>query len=152
VPAQTAANTWDVLRQQYGDVVLPMIKQKFQDAGVNVVPMGGYGAGPDSSMDASKLISAQFTGAGVSFSINKGASMNTQDGGSVDDTDLRRKVNDLNQTVAPVLNRLMRVQAHLEGNMDYKKQWDNNYAPMFMPKQDPNTQGEVNANSGDSPK
>ena len=80
--------------------------------------------------EATSVIKPTFTGAGVTFIAQPGSS-----------NAIRIKAKDLNQKVAPVLNRLIRMSAHLAGGTNYKSVYDQNYSAIFgeeQPKGDGN--------------
>jgi hypothetical protein len=87
----------------------------------------------------------QWNGSGVVFQPKEG----------LKDQDLsyaKSNAQDLNKSVAPLLNRLIRVHANLEGSMDYKKAYEDYYAPKLFPapeapKENPK-QPSVSSSSG----
>lgn len=133
IPADAAHNAKQVLQQQYEQQVLPLIRERYEDVkisgtGVNAGPRGG---GPQFE-GATSVIKPLFTGAGVSFVVNPEFSKNTS---------AKLEAQSLNREVAPVLNRLIRMSAHLGGTQDYKSVYEQNYAEIFgeeLPQNDAN--------------
>lgn len=135
IPADAAHNAKQVLQQQYEQQVLPLLRQKYEDVkvggtGVNPGPRGG-GAQFES---AANIIKPLFTGSGVSFVVNPEFTKNTR---------ARLEAQTLNKEVAPILNRLIRMSAHLGGTQDYKAVYEQNYAEIFGEEL---PQGDANAN------
>jgi hypothetical protein len=123
IPADAAHNAKQVLQQQYEQQVLPLLRERYEDVkvggtGVNPGPRGG-GAQFES---AATVIKPLFTGAGVSFVVNPEFAKNTR---------AKLEAQSLNREVAPVLNRLIRMSAHLGGTQDYKAVYEQNYAEIF---------------------
>lgn len=133
IPADAAHNAKQVLQQQYEQQVLPLLRDRYENVkisgtGVNAGPRGG---GPQFE-GATSVIKPLFTGAGVSFVVNPEFSKNTS---------AKLEAQSLNREVAPVLNRLIRMSAHLGGTQDYKSVYEQNYAEIFgeeLPKDDAN--------------
>jgi hypothetical protein len=133
IPADAAHNAKQVLQQQYEQQVLPLLRNRYEDVkvggtGVNPGPRGG-GAQFES---AATVIKPLFTGAGVSFVVNPEFAKNTR---------AKLEAQSLNREVAPVLNRLIRMSAHLGGTQDYKAVYEQNYAEIFgeeLPQGDAN--------------
>lgn len=124
LPADTATSAKQVLQANYENQVMPLLKQAWEqsktgpvaqvNAGRNQIPTGG-------TLNTSDAIKPTFTGSGVSFQVAPG----------ITDQRTRAKAADLNKQVAPVLNRLIRMSAHLEGTQDYKRIYNDNYAAIF---------------------
>lgn len=135
IPADAAHNAKQVLQQQYEQQVLPLLRDRYEEVkvggtGVNPGPRGG-GAQFES---AASIIKPLFTGAGVSFVVNPEFSKNTR---------AKLEAQSLNREVAPILNKLIRMSAHLGGTQDYKAVYEQNYAEIFGEEL---PQGDANAN------
>lgn len=135
IPADAAHNAKQVLQQQYEQQVLPLLRDRYEEVkvagtGVNPGPRGG-GAQFES---AANVIKPLFTGAGVSFVVNPEFSKNTR---------AKLEAQSLNREVAPILNKLIRMSAHLGGSQDYKAVYEQNYAEIFGEEL---PQGDANAN------
>lgn len=130
-----AKNARLVLQQDYENVVVPLLKKEYQSSVTGSEPIsGGQFAGTEmrngelQRADGAKTdtiqqtITPTFVGSGVTFRPN--------DPG---DKDAMAKAKDLNQNVAPVINKLVRMSAHLEGHTNYKKTYTDEYANIFAP-------------------
>ena len=110
----------------YANEVLPLIKEEWDKAktgGKAKITYQGRTEVPgiEGQQPVGELITPKFMGGGVAFIVNPG----------VKDSFTRAKAKELNEKVAPVLNRLVRVSAHLSGTTDYKGVYDNLYSSMF---------------------
>jgi hypothetical protein len=68
-----------------------------------------------------------FTGSGITFMPRDGSDAKT-----------KMKAQELNKKVAPVVNRFIRMGAHLQGNQNYKQVYESQYAAIFgseLPKE-----------------
>lgn len=112
---------------QYANEVLPLIREEWQRAktgGSASIQYVGRTEVPRivGQQPVGELIVPQFMGGGISFNVKPG----------VTDSFTRSKAKELNEKVAPVLNRLVRVSAHLQGNRDYKAVYENLYSNLFV--------------------
>lgn len=124
IPADQATSAKQVLQSNYENQVLPLLKKAWEDSktgpvaqvniGRNQIPTGG-------TLGTTEVIKPTFTGSGISFQVATG----------VNDSRTRNKAKDLNTQVAPILNRLIRMSAHLEGTQDYKRVYNDNYSAIF---------------------
>lgn len=109
----------------YTAKVKPLIDQEFKDS---TIPIGvtdinanhpiaearfGPIPGPDNRPTTSE-INIQFNGNGIVF----------KPVANVDSQAVQDKAKELNTTVAPVINTIIRAGAHLGGNFDYKKEYE----------------------------
>lgn len=130
-----AKNARLVLQQDYENVVLPLLKKTYTESVTGSEPIsGGQFAGTEMRngelrrADGAKTdtiqqtITPTFVGSGVTFRPN--------DPG---DKDAMAKAKDLNSNVAPIINKLVRMSAHLEGHTNYKKTYTDEYANIFAP-------------------
>jgi hypothetical protein len=127
-----------VTQQQYDNVVLPLINERWLEAQTQIMQGqsnmttsdmfntgAGLSAGGISSVeniDISKAIEPVWNGAGIEFKVTDEFKGNAQ---------VRAVAKDLNagpNAIAPALNKLVRLSAHLSGNTDYKKAYDEAYA------------------------
>jgi hypothetical protein len=131
-----ATNASTILQSQYVDQVLPLLKTEWETTYVpkrssNVYQAASAGdAGstrPTSVDDTSSVIKPVFTGGGVVFRA---------EGPNANSTITRNKVKDLNAKVGTVLNKLIRMDAHLSGNTDYKAAYER-YAPSIFGEETP---------------
>lgn len=114
----------EAIQVQYDEVVRPLIAEEWRNASQLTYavpdPTRPDTAGQTESVTSS--IRPFFTGSGVRFVPNEGAEMNPR---------LRSKLRELNGTVSPVVNRLVRLGAHWEGHRDYQRIYESNYAGLF---------------------
>tara|TARA_B100000929_G_C15511743_1_gene421134 strand:+ start:17171 stop:18946 length:1776 start_codon:yes stop_codon:yes gene_type:complete len=124
INAENAAAAREVVQVQFDEVVRPLIAEEWRNASQLTYavpdPARPETAGQTESVTSS--IRPFFTGNGVRFVPADSVQMNPR---------LRAKINDLNRTVAPVVNRLVRMGAHLEGTRDYQRIYESNYAGLF---------------------
>lgn len=121
---ENAAQASAVLREHYDEVARPLIQQEWRDASTLTYevfdPARPETAG--SRQDVVELIRPSFDGGGVRFVPVDDAQV---------DNRVRRKMEDLNRRVAPVVNQLVRMGAHLEGHRNYAEIYQRNYEPLF---------------------
>lgn len=124
VPADTAVQAKQVLQQQYEQAVVPLLKKEYDTATVNTPSSTGPRSttGGLNSVAATSAIKPQFTGSGIVFMVDPTASNRS---------DAVLKAKGLNDRVAPILNNLIRMSAHLGGNQNYEKAYKDNYASIF---------------------
>lgn len=128
LPADSATSAKQVLQANYENQVLPLLKDAWEKSKTGPVGMSTYGRTEvvtGGTLNTSDVIKPTFTGGGVSFQVAPG----------VTDSRTRAKAADLNKQVAPVLNRLIRMSAHLEGTQDYKRIYNDNYSSIFGEEQ-----------------
>ncbi|MNS74916.1 hypothetical protein D3C72_1084050 [compost metagenome] len=123
-----AANANTILQSQYVDKVSPLIQQQYQQALIPQRSSNVYQAatgpvndtGATSAVSATAAIKPFFSGGGVVFRADPSAS-----------TSVKNKVNELNKTVSPIVNKLIRMDAHLGGDTNYKASYDRNFQTIF---------------------
>jgi hypothetical protein len=123
-----AANANTILQSQYVDKVSPLIQQQYQQALIPQRSSNVYQAatgpvddtGVTSAVSATAAVKPFFSGGGVVFRADPSAS-----------TSVKNKVNELNKTVAPIVNKLIRMDAHLNGDTNYKSSYDRNFQTIF---------------------
>jgi cell fate (sporulation/competence/biofilm development) regulator YlbF (YheA/YmcA/DUF963 family) len=138
-----AQNASTVLQTQYVDQLLPLLKKEYESATLGArIPERGSTANPTGKsvggVPASNKIQPFFSGGGVVFRAVDGAN----------DVATRNKVKDLNNKVGSVLNKLLRMDAHLSGNTDYKAAYER-YAPSIFGEEQPVKNTEAPAQSVD---
>ena len=123
-----------VVQQQYENVVLPLISERWLEAQAQIVKgqpnlskseMFSTGIGMSANniesmeeIDINKAIIPQWNGAGIEFVVAPEFR---------DNAVIRATAKDLNvgpNAAAPAINKLVRLNAHLSGNTDYKKAYD----------------------------
>ncbi len=125
IPADVAANASQVLQEQYEQVVLPLLREEYETGAV-ASGLGFSTTGlPNptrTTQNVSSAIKPVFRGGGVSFQV-EGEQGPTSTAGT--------KARALNKRVSPILNRLIRMAAHLEGHQDYRKVYEDRYVSIF---------------------
>lgn len=130
INASAAQNAATILQSQYIDQVVPLLKQQYEQAMVGGMTgaTAARSLSPSSNAKegdpAAKIIKPDFSGGGVVFRSDRR------------DSATRNKVNDLNKRVAPVINKLIRMDAHLNGTTDYKAGYTKYYDLIFGAKQE----------------
>jgi hypothetical protein len=130
--AEAAQNAQTILQSQYFDKVVPVLKQEFEKANVDTSGIArglggieGSAMMPATPVNATQQIKPIFSGGGVVFRADPNAS-----------TEIKNKAKDLNNGAAKVVNKLLRMDAHLSGNTDYKASFDRNFEFIFGVQQD----------------
>lgn len=128
---EAAFKAAQALQFQYDTVLIPLVQEAYQrskTSGEATITYQGRTEVPGikNQKPTSQVIKPQFIGSGVTFVADPG----------VTDSFTRRKVKELNETVAPILNKMIRTQAHLSGNMDYKSVFQSQYEEKVFGKQD----------------
>lgn len=138
VPADVAAEAKIVFDEAYRDPAVQAVIEDFSGGRIRSGnPNSYWGVGTSSEVGVSQAILPVFSGAGVTFIMD--ASVSKADRNAV-----RARIKDLNKKAAPVLNRLIRLDAHLSGTTDYAKVYNDNYEMLFAPQdsQAANEQGD----------
>lgn len=120
---QEADSASAMLKQQYVDQVMPLVEEEWNNSKTNVNPLPSSGVlGTSSNNQATdSVIEPVFSGGGVVFRPTKGNS----------NPRVAAKAKELNRRVGPVVNRIIRMGAHLEGNTNYKAQYEANFSQLF---------------------
>ena len=114
------------LEFEYNNVVLPLIKQEYERTKAGGTAQITYVGrtevpGIKGQKPTATLITPKFIGSGVVFNVNQG----------VTDSFTRSRAKELNEKVAPILNRIIRTSAHLSNTMDYKSVYEARFADLF---------------------
>lgn len=119
--SNAAQGAKQVFQQQYEQEVVPLVQEAWRDAQVDTGALRSSGVlgTTGTQQAAADLIQPVFAGTGMSF---RSASDNTR---------VQAKVRDLNRQVSPVINRLVRVGAHLERHENYEQIFRQLYEPLF---------------------
>jgi len=132
IHAEAAKNAQTILQSQYMDKVVPVLKQEFEKAQVDTSGIArglggleGAAMSPATPVNATAQIRPVFSGGGVTFRVDPSAS-----------TEMKNKAKDLNNGAAKVVNKLLRMDAHLNGDTDYKASFDRNFELIFGVQQD----------------
>lgn len=135
---EAAAGAKRIIQTQVEQVVKPLLREEWENAS-SVLSSGiqsprskaGRGKQPK-AVKRTDLVTPVFNGTGVTF-------VPMTDG--VDPTLAKGAADRLNKRVAPVINRMVRANAHLEGNTNYAKQWQA-YEELFLDGGDEEDAGE----------
>jgi len=121
VPAAVLADADSVMKDLYTNRVLPAIKKEYEQVNISGVTSSGTDA------KSTDLFEPVFQGGGVVFKPKQGVRL-----GNAATSDLRA----LNAKAGAMLNRLVRMGAHLEGHTNYKKTFDEKFIAIFGVEQD----------------
>ena len=137
IHAEAAENAKNILQSQYMDKVLPVLRQEYEKATTGAVSQLSMARSLTPTQEVpgvpvTKDIKPVFSGGGVTFRADPSAS-----------TAVKNKAKDLNNNVAKVINKLLRMDAHLNGDTDYKGSYDRNFETIFGVKQDGTTINKV---------
>jgi len=126
-----AQKAQQVLDQQYRDVIVPLLAEEWKNSQVTTSVIGESGAlgTTGTKADTQAVIQPVWSGTGMSFVANDQSSPG-----------VNAKVSSLNKKVAPIVNRLIRMGAHLQGTKNYKQVYEANYAGIFGQGQQNETQ------------
>ena len=130
IPKDEAMAAAQVFEEEYSQKVIPMIREEYEKAKVTVGKRmrPSKGAAPD-------FITPVFKGNGVVF-IESGALtgpfQSRTEEARMDSTDVAVVIKDLNTNVAPILNRIIRMDATLSQTSNYQKVWSDRYEGMFV--------------------
>lgn len=137
IHAEAAENAKNILQSQYMDKVLPVLRQEYEKATTGAVSQLSMARSLTPTQEVpgvpvTKDIKPVFSGGGVTFRADPSAS-----------SAVKNKAKDLNNNVAKVINKLLRMDAHLNGDTDYKGSYDRNFETIFGVKQDGTTIDKV---------
>lgn len=132
-----SANANTILQSQYIDKVVPVIRSEYERAQVDKVSLATSlmsGRNPQTRVDvasqsAASAIKPMFSGGGVVFRADPNAS-----------TVVKNKAKELNGSLAKVINKLVRMDAHMNGDTNYKAAYDRNYELIFGTPRDAQVQ------------
>lgn len=112
-----------ILQEQYDNVVRPLIAEEWRNASqlTMAVPDPTRPETAGQTEPVSGSIRPFFSGGTLEF-------ISTSDRA---DRQTQRKIQELNKKVAPVVERLVRMGAHLEQHRDYQRIYEANYAELF---------------------
>jgi len=137
VPSEISVQTKLILKEKYENEVVPLIQEEFDKAQVLLKELtptqqtAGFIPGLP-SLDTSRLgpavdvIEPVFTDGGVSFRAKVGAS----------DFRVKGQIQKLNKTVTPIVNRYIRMSAHVDAHRDYKRTYDEIFTQVFGAEQE----------------
>lgn len=104
----------------YVQEVVPLIREEWQKADLSNPAVSMPGTTPRVQRMAPENIRVDFSGTGVRFVPTSGS-----------DGLVSNHARNLNDQVAPVLNKIVRLGAHLEGHTDYRSFFEQNYRELF---------------------
>lgn len=129
VDPEVVSTSKEVFKREYSDVLLPLIKDSYNDA---ITPSGNAVSG-EFGLEIPKgpvpdLVQLNWKGDGAVFEYNGPA----LEGES--EIQMRQTIKGLNSTVAPHVNRLTRLGSHLDGNQEYRKTFEEQILPAIIPQ------------------
>lgn len=125
---ESADTAQSVMDQQYADVVIPAIQKEIERTKTvvgyptQVKQVGAITMPVPNDKATDSVVQHKFIGKGVMFSPAPGMENNR---GAV------TKAKELNAKVAPLINRLVRMSAHLQQSDDYQKYYDKYETSIF---------------------
>lgn len=122
IASSQAVKAKEALQAQYETEVIPVLKKEYEE---KTKRRGrSQGGGKFTRTMATEIIKPAFNGSGMSFTVQPGIPK--------EDVDWARSVaKDLNSRVAPAVNKLVRMTAHLDANKNYRKVYEANYSTIF---------------------
>lgn len=130
VPVELAVQAKEVLQAEYESQVVPLLQRRYDSTVLSVEDKSRpITATPSPFMEPltvsyeanttplPKVITPVFSGGAMYFKASK--------------PEARQAADKLNKEVAPIVNRLIKMSAHLEGGKDYKKVFEDNYQAIF---------------------
>lgn len=115
-----------IFQSEYKDEVVQTLMREFESGSISGPSFQALGGGAGEEVSFSANVLPVFSGAGVTFVSKVPTGKQAGTGNAV-----RARVKSLNKIVAPVLNRLIRLDAHLNGGTDYAKVYRDNYELLF---------------------
>jgi hypothetical protein len=128
----------DVIQRQYVDKVIPKIREKIEQRRIAVLSDTGKGIAEGGAV--AQYININPNNGTVNFTANEEVIGRLDKLGQ---NSIRTEVKELNRTLAPMINEMVRAGTHLEGNTNYTKFLNDNLESIFgMSKQEdkPQTQ------------
>jgi len=112
------AQAQNIMEIQYSSVLIPLIREEMsKQVVINTVLAGGRGGGVGRTQ-MSNLAQPVFRGSGVTFVL-------TQEGNeNKNKAQMALQVQRMNRVVAPQVNKMIRISAHLSASTDYRKVWE----------------------------
>lgn len=121
IPSEAVSGAKDSIQQLYMDKVIPLVEGELRRARVVTVDTKSLGSGVlgvmTSSSAAEDAVSVKVEGGNITFVSKTGEGIT--------------KARELNQKLAPVMNKMVRVTAHLNGETDYGKYYDRLFGDMI---------------------
>ena len=123
--SEAAQGAVDVFSQQYSSVVAPLLRERWEQATFQASGKGDTPSAfkaPKKNLDVKEHYKPVYRGAGVKFE----ATSPSGEGGLGS-----AQSHSLNTEVAPVLNKLIRLGAHMELHTNYRKYFEDNFEELF---------------------
>lgn len=127
IPSDALEDAKAVFQSEYKDEVIQSLIREFETGTITGPSFQALQGGAGEEVGFSDNILPVFSGAGITFVSKVPTGRQAGTGNAI-----RDRVKTLNKTVAPVLNRLIRLDAHLNGNTDYAKVYRENYEELLM--------------------
>lgn len=137
VPNEIVDGAKNVLRNKYERELLPAIEQAWRAPSFVGSDLADVQKRIKGGVPTQELIEPVFNGIGVQFRAK------------VDDPAVKALAQSYNRDIAGPMNQLIRMEAHLNGNKEYDKVWNDVYKPVLMPEEQVTTGTETipNANA-----
>lgn len=141
LPSPASANkAKQVLMETYNMQVEPLLQEEYlkaQTGGKLVLETAGRTQRPviEGKQAANVLIQPVFTGSGITFQSTEVRPS----------TYTIQKVKELNKNVAPIVNKLVQANAHMDGHQDYKRVYEEQFSKLFEVGNENSEQGNNQA-------
>ena len=126
-----ANNVRKVVTQEWQQATTPQGKGSLDFGATTSTPYGPAPTFRQKEVARSSVAHAEFTGGGIRFVADNG------------DPQTQASVDQLNARVAPIMGRLIRASATVDGTTNYRKVWNENYASWFGAAPTPAPAGET---------
>jgi len=145
VDTNTEANIENVIGTNYTDKLSPVIQEAWRNAQVTTGYTVDAGKPSPYNVNFGNVSTTQATAEGaLEYVFRSGSLTFRPKKGFEDNPAVKAKADELNQKVAPLVNKSVRAAAHLSGNSDYEAQFNKYEADFFGEKEQPASANEVN--------
>lgn len=117
----------EVYQQQYEQPAMQAVREEYQSKVAQLTP-GFFGIGAEYAGLAT-VVQPKFEGSGVKFEVVDPKMLERM--GTINRGRLQGEIKKLNTNVAPIVNRLIKIGAHLQGSTDYKASYENQVSTVF---------------------
>lgn len=124
INTQNLQGAQNVIDAQFDEVIKPLIREEWKKAQVttSVLPKSNLLGTEGRSEDVSSLIKPTFSNGGLRFVLADDVNSTPR---------ITAKIKQLNDKVAPVVSRFVRLGAHLEAHRDYQRIYERSFASLF---------------------
>lgn len=139
------ANIENVIGTNYTDKLSPVIQEAWRNAQVTTGYTVDAGKPSPYNVNFGNVSTTQATAEGaLEYVFRSGSLTFRPKKGFEDNPAVKAKADELNQKVAPLVNKSVRAAAHLSGNSDYQAQFNKYETDFFGEKEQPASANEVN--------